>query len=230
MDQDLGRTVAATEGARDLAVIHAERKAHDQRLPSIVWKLRDAVEHPRQLVAALRDLLGGVGSSDWRSLVERALRLARAVAIEIGGEVVGDADQPRAQRPPVGLALRALEMAVGLQEGLLCQVLRIVMVPDAVVGVAVDVAQMGAVELRELRVELDLGLLRLAAHSLQPTLPHLGSTSVRALVLVGAHGRDAAEPLPLKLDARPDSVGHRACEAHRRICDAREGARRAADG
>ncbi len=60
---------------------------------------------------------------------------------------MGDADQPRAQRPAVGLALGALEVAVGLQEGLLGQVLGIVVVAHAIVGVAVDVAQVGAIEL-----------------------------------------------------------------------------------
>jgi hypothetical protein len=53
----------------------------------------------------------------------------------------------------------ALEVAVGLQERLLGQVLGIVVVADAIVGVAVDVAQVGAVEVGELRVELGLGLL-----------------------------------------------------------------------
>ncbi len=51
-----------------------------------------------------------------------------------------DADQPRAQRTSVRFALRALEMTVGLQERLLGQVLRVVMIADAVVRVAVDVA------------------------------------------------------------------------------------------
>ena len=67
-----------------------------------------------------------------------------------------DADQPRAQRPAVGLAQRPLEVAVGLQEGLLGQVLGVVMVADPVVGVGVDVAQVRPVELGELRVELGL--------------------------------------------------------------------------
>ena len=70
---------------------------------------------------------------------------------------------------PSRFALRALEVAVGLQERLLGQVLGVVMVADAVVGVAVHVAQMRPVELRELRVELRLGLLGdLLGHSLHP--------------------------------------------------------------
>src|SRR3712207_7692178 len=47
---------------------------------------------------------------------------------------------------------------VGLQEGLGGEVLGVVVVADAVVGVGVDVAEVGAVELRELPVELVLGL------------------------------------------------------------------------
>ena len=57
---------------------------------------------------------------------------------------------------PVALALRALEVPVGLQERLLRQVLRVVVVAHPVVRVAVDVLQMGPVQLRELRVELRL--------------------------------------------------------------------------
>ena len=41
---------------------------------------------------------------------------------------MGDPDQPRPQRPAVGLAPRAVEVAVGLQEGLLGQVLGVVVV------------------------------------------------------------------------------------------------------
>ena len=47
----------------------------------------------------------------------------------------------------------ALEVPVGLQEGLLREVLGVVMVAHAVVRVAVDVAQVRAVELGEVAVE-----------------------------------------------------------------------------
>ena len=47
---------------------------------------------------------------------------------------MGDADQPGPQRPAVGLALRALEVPVGLEEGLLGQVLGVVVVADPVVA------------------------------------------------------------------------------------------------
>ena len=87
------------------------------------------------------------GAASGRRVVDRRDRLARAVAVQVGGEVVGDADQPRAQRPAVGLALRALEVAVGLQERLLGQVLRVVVIADAVVRVAVHVAQVRPVEI-----------------------------------------------------------------------------------
>ena len=100
-----------------------------------------------ELVAPLDELLGGVGSGERGRLVDRPGGLARAVAVEVGSEVVGDPDQPGPQRPPVGFALGALEVTVGLKEGLLGQILGVVVVADAVVGVAVDVAQMGAVEL-----------------------------------------------------------------------------------
>ena len=95
----------------------------------------------------MRSGLGRVRRGERRILIERALRPARAVAVEVGREVVCDADEPRSQRPPVGFALGALEVAVGLEEGLLGQVLGIVVVSHAIVGVAVDVAQVGAIEL-----------------------------------------------------------------------------------
>ena len=83
------------------------------------------------------------GRGDGRRVLDRRLRLARAVAVVVGGEVVGDADQPRPQRPALRLALRALEVPVGLQEGLLGQVLGVVVVAHPVVRVPVDVAQVG---------------------------------------------------------------------------------------
>ena len=60
---------------------------------------------------------------------------------------MGDADQPWAQGPAVGLALGALEVTVGLQERLLGEVLGVVVIANAVVGVAVYVPQVGSVEL-----------------------------------------------------------------------------------
>ncbi len=103
---------------------------------------------------------------------------ARAVAVVVGGEVVSDPDQPRPQRPPVGLAQRALEVPVGLQERLLGEVLGVVVVADPVVGVAVDVAQMRAVELGEVRVE--------------PALSASSSTSRSSLLTAVSQPRQAA--------------------------------------
>ncbi len=60
MDQHLGRAVRAAERARDLAVVHAEREAHDQRLAAVVGQQPHAVEHAAQLVAPLDQLLGRV--------------------------------------------------------------------------------------------------------------------------------------------------------------------------
>ena len=56
----------------------------------------------------------------------------------------------------VGLALRALEVPVSLDERLGGEVLGVVMIAGAVVRVVVDVAQVLAVEVRELAVELGL--------------------------------------------------------------------------
>src|SRR5262245_9275791 len=36
VDQDLGRTIGATQGPRDLAVVHGEGEAHDQRIAAVV--------------------------------------------------------------------------------------------------------------------------------------------------------------------------------------------------
>ena len=54
---------------------------------------------------------------------------------------------------PFGFALRTLEVPVRLDEGLGGEVLGVVVVARAVVGVVVDVAQVLAIELREVAVE-----------------------------------------------------------------------------
>jgi hypothetical protein len=132
--------------------------------------LAHSLEHSAQLVPPLDELLGRVQRDERCGLVDRRRRLARAVAVEVGGEVVGDADQPGPQRATLRLALSALEVSVGLQERLLGEVLCVVMVADAVVGVAVHVAHVRTVEIRELRVEQRLGLLAdFVGHSLHPT-------------------------------------------------------------
>ena len=49
-----------SERARDLAVVHAEREAHDQRLAAVVGQLLDAAQDPREVVAVLHQALGRV--------------------------------------------------------------------------------------------------------------------------------------------------------------------------
>ena len=162
-----------------------------------------------------------LASSEPSSIEEE--RPTRAIAIEIGGQIVGDTDQPWAQRPPVRLALGALEMTVGLQEGLLGEVLRVVMVADPIVGVAVDVAQMSAIQLGELGVELRLGLLFVGEPLIAPYPPTLSpKSSGGARATSGAARWDlrigdrsgAAKPLPLQADTSPDTLGH--TKGHRR--------------
>ena len=106
--------------------------------------------------AALHQRLGRVDVRQRPDVVDRRLRPAGAVAVVVGRQVVGDADEPRPQRPPLGLLLGAPEVAVGLQEGLLREVLGIVMVPHPVVRVGVHVAQVVAIQRGERVVELGL--------------------------------------------------------------------------
>src|SRR4051812_17344156 len=104
VDQDLRRAVGLAQRAGDLAVVHAEREAHDQGLAPVVRQLGDAGEDARELIAALDQVLRGVRRADRRRLVQRGLRLARAVAVVVRGQVVGDPDEPRPQRPALALA------------------------------------------------------------------------------------------------------------------------------
>src|SRR5262245_37415259 len=48
VDQDLGRAVGTTERARDLAVVHAERKPHDQGVAAIVRQMLQMLHHALQ--------------------------------------------------------------------------------------------------------------------------------------------------------------------------------------
>ena len=157
VQQHLGGAVGAAERPRDLAVVHPEREAHDQRLAAVVRQVLDTLEDPLQVVAVLDQRLGRVGGGDRARVVDRRLRLARAVAVVVGRQVVRDPDQPRPQRAPLRLALRALEVPVGLQERLLREVLGVVVVAHPVVRVRVDVAQVRLVERGELGVEARLG-------------------------------------------------------------------------
>jgi hypothetical protein len=85
--------------------------------------------------------------------------------VVVGSEVVRDPDEPRSQGTPVRLAAGALEVPVCLEEGLLGDVLGVVVVADAVVGVRVDVAQVIAIELLEGAIELGFRLPGLAVVS-----------------------------------------------------------------
>ena len=93
----------------------------------------------------------------------------------------------RPLRPSLGFAQRALEVAVGLQEGLLGEVLGVMVVANSVVAVRVHVAQMRFVELSEPSVELGfalwgpLGQHMLSLHSLlkRPAPTDCGGCSVR---------------------------------------------------
>ena len=71
------------------------------------------------------------------------------------GEASGGESSTKAP-PAVGLPAGALEVPVGLQKRLLGQVLGVVVIADPVVGIGVDVSEVGAVEIREGPVELGL--------------------------------------------------------------------------
>src|SRR3954447_12516642 len=201
MDQHLRRAVGASHGTRDLAVVHSQREPHDQRLAAVVRKLLHTFQDSRQLVAALHKILGRVRRAQRRRVVDVRLRLARAVAVEVRREIVGDPDQPRPQRPAVALRQRPLEVPVGLQERLLRQVLGVVMVAHPVVGIRVHVAQVGLVELGELRIELGL------VHASQPT--YAAFVVPRPLGLVIAPVHCSASMRPASTAARPLSAGAR---------------------
>src|SRR4051812_5552697 len=112
VQQHLRRPFGPSQCPRDLLVVHVERKAHDERLPAVFRQRRHARQHVLKLLPALDDRGRVVRRGDDRGVLELRLRAARAVAVVVRGEVVRDPDQPRPQRPPVRLALRAVEVAV----------------------------------------------------------------------------------------------------------------------
>ena len=108
-----------------------------------------------------------------------------------------------------GLSLGALEVAIGLQERLLGQILGVVMVADAVVGIAVDIAQMSPIELGELGVELRLGLGAVAlGHSCNPTPAAAADQAARETSRPGSwtHRREAGAPA--RRPATPTAASH----------------------
>src|SRR5437763_1999171 len=170
MNQDLGGTFGPPQRTCDLAVVHPDREAHDQGLAPVVRQSGHTAQHGLDLLALLHDLLGAERRRDDRGVLQVRLRAARAVAVVVRREVVGDADQPGPQRASVRLRARPCEVAVGLKERLLRQVLGVVVVADPVVAVAVHVAEVGAVQLGELAVELRLVHGRCHACERTPTL------------------------------------------------------------
>src|SRR5262245_26464911 len=70
MDQNLGRSVAAAQGARDLAVVHAEGEAHDQRLATVIGEILKVIHHPLQLLPSLDDSFGAVRGRDRLGFLE----------------------------------------------------------------------------------------------------------------------------------------------------------------
>src|ERR671910_584081 len=211
VDQDLRGSLGSPERARDLAVVHAERKAHDKRLASVLRQLRHALEHLLHLLAALHELLRAERLVQDARIVQLRDRTARAVAVEVRGEVVRDADQPRPERPPGRLALGALEVAVSLEEGLLREVFRVVVIAHPVVGVGVDVAEMRLVEIGEVAVEpLLVGHCLHSARSLPPRLRRVGTAPGRSC------GADALEPLigrGVAVEHAAQAGGHRGVDA-----------------
>src|SRR3954454_13434203 len=161
VQQHLGGPFGPSKRACDLLVVHPEGEAHDQRLATVVRQLHHPRQHVLQLLAPLDDVGRVVRGRDHGGVLELRLRLARAVAVVVRREIVRDPDQPRPERPAVRLALRPVEVTVGLEERLLRQVLGVVVVARAVVAVAVDVAQVGAVQLAEVAVEPGLVCERL---------------------------------------------------------------------
>src|SRR6202034_2743357 len=57
MDQNLRGPIRAAQRTGDLAIVHAEREAHDQRLAPILRQPFHSAEHAGQLLAPLHQLL-----------------------------------------------------------------------------------------------------------------------------------------------------------------------------
>src|SRR5215208_7629948 len=81
--QHLGRALGAAERASDLAVVHTQREPHDQRLATVVGKLRHPLEDLLQLLALRHELVGSVRLLQHARVVELRHRPARAVAVEV---------------------------------------------------------------------------------------------------------------------------------------------------
>ena len=230
MDQNLRRTLGSPERARDLPVVHSECESHDHRLTPVVRQRPAPPPALAQLLPALDQLLRVVGLADHLGVLQHGGRLARTVAVVVRREVVGDADQPRTQRPAVRLALSALEVPVRLDEGLRGEVLGVVMVAGPVVRVVVDVAQVLAVEVRELAVER--GLVGRSCHVRERT-PRWHASPGDRLSRRGGPGsalvrrRATLGPRPA-LDQRRELVGGGRLDTGARIALASRGTRSSA--
>ena len=109
MDQDLGRTLGATERAGDLAVVHVQGEAHDQRRLPVFGKGGDTGEDVAQLFTAFDEL------ADWELAAMKNPRDwgRTGAAIVIGGSAAAALVLVRAQRrsKKQGHPLRSLEEA-----------------------------------------------------------------------------------------------------------------------
>src|SRR4051794_8668097 len=74
VNQHLGRAFGAAERARDLAVVHVQGEAHDQRGLPVLGQVRNAGEHVTKLFASFDQLVGAVPLGDRPRVVDVGLR------------------------------------------------------------------------------------------------------------------------------------------------------------
>src|SRR3954454_18800758 len=87
MYQHLRRTFGAAASARDLAVVHVEREAHDQcRLP-VFGEIRHAGEHLAKLLPALDEVVRAPAVGEWAGVVEVGLGTSGPVAEVVRSKV-----------------------------------------------------------------------------------------------------------------------------------------------
>src|SRR3954454_11341960 len=95
VQEELRGPVCLPERPWALAVVHSQRKAHDESFAAIVRQFLHSCKDPCELVAALHEVLRRVDGRQTRCVVDRRLWSPRPVAIEVRGQVVRDPDQPR---------------------------------------------------------------------------------------------------------------------------------------
>jgi hypothetical protein len=64
VDQHFGGTIRTAQSPRDLAVVHPERKAHDQCIAAVIGQVLKVLHDALQLLPALDDPLGAVRCGD----------------------------------------------------------------------------------------------------------------------------------------------------------------------